>query len=70
MLLARGQLLKNLENLEPHVCGLEAATAIQVRTCSPTMAQYYGGDGAAHTWCNIRPIWQYAAADWVAAAAG
>ena len=76
MLLARGQLLKNLENLEPPVCGLEAATVIQVRTCSPTMAQYCGARRHdARAWCNIRPIWQYAAAamralpaDWVAAA--
>ena len=49
----------------PQFVGWRQQQQIQVRTCSPTMAQYCataGGGGAARTWCNIRPIWQYAAA--------
>ena len=71
--------MKNLENLEPPVCGLEAATAIQVRTCSPTMAQYCGGrrrdahmvqhkaDLAVCGGGHARAA-GYTAADWAAAA--
>ena len=77
MLLARGQLLKNLENLEPPVCGLEAATVIQVRTCSPTMAQYCGGARMVQHKADLAVCGGggharaagYTAADWVAAAA-